>query len=444
MADSASRAQRAAALEEKRRKLEELKKKRALRGTAAAGRATATTGNLEEYIDGLLQQSSSGVPNTSHTASTTTVAGAAAAAIQSSSTTATSENASSASQGGEKMTGTNNLQGGDAAATAGTASGATMTPVTPPAPPPPAPKKETFTVSTQTEPWEDEETEQATEQEQQENEKGEKETTAAVVEDEEEKQEQSATQREPHLLTDEQLETAVTRPEFGTFLTTASKKVERILGNAEWNAPFLLDDTELAATADGADDENALPESVAGLVTARQVYQAGKWTASRDVTDVVWSPHSRDVFLAAYHAPSLPYSAASTSAPPNKINSSSSSSFLTPRSGELQADGLVLIWNGAMPQRPEHVLTCASPVLTVRPATNSPSVVLGGCASGQVVVWDIRAGGRYPVQTSALTSLVPPSSSSASLSKQAPQGHVHPISGMHVMDGGVSVGCRGV
>jgi dynein intermediate chain len=265
-------------------------------------------------------------------------------------------------------------------------------------------------------------------------------------EDEEERQQQgepladtaaptTTESRAPSLLTPDQVVAQVTRTEFGSFLTTASKKVERLLGNAAWTSQLLgnslADDTS-------ASDANTDPNDAAERwIPSRQVFEAGKWTASRDVTDVSWSSHHRDVFLATYHAPSSPYSSVvpptttTTTATTAAATASSSSSMMTPRSGELQADGLALLWNLNMPTRPEHVLTCASPVLKGRlVGPTQPHLVLGGCASGQVVVWDVRSGGRYPVQTSALTTLSP-------TAKQQQQGHVHPICGMEVTDGGV-------
>mmetsp|Transcript_15047 Transcript_15047/g.24924 ORF Transcript_15047/g.24924 Transcript_15047/m.24924 type:complete len:333 (+) Transcript_15047:985-1983(+) len=75
------------------------------------------------------------------------------------------------------------------------------------------------------------------------------------------------------------------------------------------------------------------------------------------------------------------------------------SSSLAPRSGELQADGLVLVWNLAMPSRPEHIFTCGSPVLAAKFHPTEAPLVIGGCQSGQLVIWDVRAG-RLPVQRS--------------------------------------------
>ena len=57
MSESAARAQRATALEEKRKRLEEMRARREQRGAdsaASSAKATASRGNLDEYIDDLL------------------------------------------------------------------------------------------------------------------------------------------------------------------------------------------------------------------------------------------------------------------------------------------------------------------------------------------------------------------------------------------------------
>ena len=100
---------------------------------------------------------------------------------------------------------------------------------------------------------------------------------------------------------------------------------------------------------------------------------------------------------------------------------------LAPRDGELSSDGLALIWNLAMPNRPEHIFTCGSPLTTIRFHPSESSLIIGGCQSGQVVVWDIQAG-RMPVQKSVLATT--PNGNS--------KGHTHPICSMEVIEGGVS------
>mmetsp|Transcript_4132 Transcript_4132/g.9342 ORF Transcript_4132/g.9342 Transcript_4132/m.9342 type:complete len:414 (-) Transcript_4132:1041-2282(-) len=161
------------------------------------------------------------------------------------------------------------------------------------------------------------------------------------------------------------------------------------------------------------------------------MYECPKWTASRDVTDMDWSPLHRELMLCGYHMPS------STSSLGQPIGSSAvkvvspddtPSDSLAPRNGELLSDGLALVWNLAMPNRPEHIFTCGSPVTTVRFHPTESTLIIGGCQSGQVVVWDIRAG-RMPVQKSVLTTTVNGNS----------KGHTHPICAMEVIEGGAGL-----
>jgi dynein intermediate chain len=76
-------------------------------------------------------------------------------------------------------------------------------------------------------------------------------------------------------------------------------------------------------------------------------------------------------------------------------------------------------WFGSlsMPTRPEHIFTCGSPVLSSKFHPTESPLVIGGCQSGQLVIWDIRAG-RLRVQRS---------------------GQGYPISAIQVLEGGVSI-----
>jgi dynein intermediate chain len=103
------------------------------------------------------------------------------------------------------------------------------------------------------------------------------------------------------------------------------------------------------------------------------------------------------------------------------------SASITPRDGDSHSDGLALIWNLTMPTRPEHIFTCGSPVTAGRFHPTEPTLVLGGCESGQLVIWDTRAG-RLPVQKSSLASVVGASG----------RGHTHAICAMEMIEAGVS------
>ncbi|KAL7563432.1 hypothetical protein ACA910_016528 [Epithemia clementina (nom. ined.)] len=416
MADSASRAQRAAALEEKRRKLEELKKKRALRkeDTANVKSRASAKANLDEYIDGLLSQPSV----------------AATAAEARNELAAEKEGRSSGNAGagtdGNQTDDTNDTVGSQKSDALVDGSSEMMNNViAQPAPVQPLKHVETFTIGTQTE--EEDFPEQKTDDDEPELEEEpedtgkEPETNGANLKEE---------QKIPKLLTEEEIEREVVEAPFTSFIATASKKVERVMGTA------LLNDllSDYIGEADGEVDrtKDARDSDVSRFVSSRQVYECKKWTATRDITDINWSPLHRELFLSTYHVPNstgsasplAKGSAAVSAIAPNVTLSSS----LTPRTGEVQSDGLAVVWSLSMPERPEHVFTCGSPATTGRFHPSESTLVLGGCESGQLVVWDVR-GGRLPVQKSALTTVLGASAKS----------HTHPICSMEVIEGGLGL-----
>ena len=356
---SEARAQRAAALEERKRRLEEMRNRRSRRTDETSQRSN----NLDEYIDGLLSQPAA--------------PGAAPAVSPSASVEKTSTVPEAAS-----------------IASASLQSNVIAEPAPAPEAAPPIPRTvETFTIATQTDPTdfpEDPEKEDQVEEETPVESKAPEEAVEAT--------ETAPEDLTPKLLSSEQVEQEVVSRPFSSFINTASKKVERFLGNPV-DLDFLGDEVPVATS----DVEQQ-------YVSSRQVYVCDKWTQGRDITDLHWN---RDYLLSTYGACSTE---AATLAPPSREALSSS---LTPRSGELQSDGLAMVWNVSLPNRPEHILTCASPVTAGRLHPSEASLVLGACESGQVVVWDVRAG-RLPVQKSS-------------------KGHVHPVCCMDLL--GVRLAC---
>jgi dynein intermediate chain len=388
--DAAERKQRASALEEKRRRLEELKKARSRRAEDTAKVRASATANLDDYIDGLLASQPTGIDGTA-----------------------------SKDEGEPAQPHTAVEKAADDKSTASAASNV----IAEPAPAPPPKLVETFTIATQTD--EEEfpevlEVELDEEDNPEEREKlatAETEETAVDVPVEEEK--------EPKLLSTEEVQKEISSGSFPSFINTASKKVERMLG-----APFLGDLlVDYVGQTDGVERETKDSDE-SRYLSSRQVFECPKWTATRDVTDLDWSPLHRELILSTYHMPNSTTatlhakgSTAVSAISPDATNSSS----LTPRSGELLSDGLALVWSLTMPTRPEHIFTCGSPVLTGRFHPTEPTLVIGGCESGQIVVWDVRAG-RLPVQKSAFTTVTGASS----------KGHTHPIGNMEIIQGGVS------
>jgi dynein intermediate chain len=75
-----------------------------------------------------------------------------------------------------------------------------------------------------------------------------------------------------------------------------------------------------------------------------------------------------------------------------------------------EPDGLVQVWNMHLHDRPEFVFHAQSDVLSAKFSPFHPNLIVGGCYSGQVLLWDTRAKSS-PVQKTALTG----------------SGHTHPV-----------------
>ena len=226
------------------------------------------------------------------------------------------------------------------------------------------------------------------------------------------------------VLTAEEVEQELKSETFSSFLNIASKKVERVL-----NSSFLAD---LLVDYDGESNGKKRIRASDGstFLTSRQVYECPPWTLNREVTDMDWSPLHTELMLCSYHlattSPSLGQQKGAT-AVKNISPDDSPSDSMAPRAGELMSDGLALVWNLAMPSRPEHIFTCGSPVTTARFHPTESPLIIGGCQSGQVVVWDVRAG-RMPVQKSSLVTTASGNS----------KGHTHPICSMQIVENNVS------
>lgn len=391
MTDEA-RAQRQKALADKKRRLEELKARRLQRGTQTARRQTSRSEaakqqaepvkNLEAYIDGLLKVPASG-----------DAPGAPTAVKQ----------APDTPNGNDYSNGAHPTPAQDEVLAA-------------PAPVAPIIQVETFEMGTQTL---DDDFPPSSDLD---------ESEELPVEDEElghdsipelQPMEEEEAEVIAKVLTAEEVEQELKTETFSSFLNIASKKVERVL-NSSFLADLLVDYDE----SNGKKRIRASDGST--FLTSRQVYECPPWTQNRDVTDMDWSPLHTELMLCGYHmATSSPNGQQKGStAVKNLSPDDSPSDSLAPRAGELMSDGLALVWNLAMPSRPEHIFTCGSPVTTTRFHPTESPLIIGGCQSGQVVVWDVRAG-RMPVQKS---SLVTTSSGNS-------KGHTHPICAMQIVEG---------
>lgn len=428
--DEESRAKRTKALEEKKRRLEELKKRRQAAAAAAVTPKTTSststgtsTGNLDDYIDGLLNNPIPTVPGVSvppkkEVVPETTFATAEPTVAVATSVAATTFTASVSSTAAPAV--------------------ASVTPVK---------KVETFTAGTQTE--ENDFPPELVD----ESEKDDKESGNDIMEESSDTNDaETDEQKTPpiQILSPEEKEKAISSDPFGSFFINASKKVERLLGapvladllvDAEYDDRNGMDiDNDIKNQDNGTKSKNKIAESDAsyGLVSGRHVYECAKWTQNRDITSMDWSPTHKELIVTGYHMPgatsSINYYDKATSAGAAATRSTGSKSFpkipsasLVPKPGETQqADGLALVWNLSMTQRPEHIFTCGSPILHTKFHPTESHLLVGGTHSGQLVVWDRRMG-RLPVQRSSLSTVA-----------NKLKGHSHPICSLEVAEGGVS------
>jgi len=159
-------------------------------------------------------------------------------------------------------------------------------------------------------------------------------------------------------------------PDFQAFFHRTTLLVERTLGKQHW---------------DHRGDEADLGEQE--LMRYLDSYVEDRLTLGRPVTDVRFSPHHSQLFLASYR---------------ERANAALS-----------DVPGCVLVWNMAMSSRPEAAFTSASAVLTAQFHRTEPALFFGGTYSGGVVLWDARAKAG-PVMRSPLCG----------------RGHSHPVQAM--------------
>jgi len=168
---------------------------------------------------------------------------------------------------------------------------------------------------------------------------------------------------EPQELSGLEIKRIESSKEFQHFFTNASKVVERALN-------FTYD-----ITIDYDEGGESEEKKEAQLKFHCQLLD-DKRTGCRAITSISWSSKFKELLLTSYNG---------------QENSMS-----------LDPDGTVLIWNMHMPNRPEYYFYCNSAVLIAEFHPSNPKLIVGGCRSGQVVVWDTRLK-RSPVQRTSLS-----------------------------------------
>jgi dynein intermediate chain len=195
-------------------------------------------------------------------------------------------------------------------------------------------------------------------------------------------------------LTNNEVNAVVASSDFVSFVERSSKVIERALDiDDEYD---LLADYTRNSTLDDDDDDNSYSRNNKKSHSVRESLQlfSDRYTRRRIVSDIQFSPHFNELLLSSYTKnPSAPHDPA----------------------------GLVLLWNTHAPSRPEYTFTASSDVLSARFSPFHPNIVIGGCYSGQICLWDTRTSGRtgQPVQKT------PQSGSHL--------GHTHPVYSISVV-----------
>ncbi|KIW38227.1 uncharacterized protein PV06_09211 [Exophiala oligosperma] len=196
-------------------------------------------------------------------------------------------------------------------------------------------------------------------------------------------------------LNDNEFNAVVASSEFVSFVERSSKVIERAL-DMDDEYDLLADYTRTSMLDDDDDDSTPYSRTSKKSHSVRESFQlfSDRYTRRRIVSDIQFSPHFNELLLSSYTKnPSAPHEPA----------------------------GLVLLWNSHAPSRPEYTFTASSDVLSARFSPFHPNLVIGGCYSGQICLWDTRTSGRtgLPVQKT------PQSGSHL--------GHTHPVYSISVV-----------
>lgn len=195
-------------------------------------------------------------------------------------------------------------------------------------------------------------------------------------------------------LSDEERSAITSNRKFQNFLQTTSLYIERALALAEEH-DVLRDFSvnEKGNTGDLA-EHAAFQVTPVGHATAAStttsVYEEDS-LAGRPVMDLKWSPLVPELFLAAYGSKAAPV-----------VHTKNAAATSNRTATEEEAPGVVCVWSKDLHNRPEYRFTASSPVLAAVFHTQEQNLVIGGCYSGQILLWDMKLNKSLHVQRSSM------------------------------------------
>ncbi|KAE9978437.1 hypothetical protein BLS_000654 [Venturia inaequalis] len=188
-------------------------------------------------------------------------------------------------------------------------------------------------------------------------------------------------------LSNEELEAVTASKEFQDFLDQSTKVIERAL-DEEYD--LLTDYAHGKANLDDDDESYGGRGKRGRRVKESHQFWDERWSKKRMISDIDFSPYYPELLLASY------------TKNPTAHN---------------DPTGLVQVWNDKMRSRPEHTFHASSDILTAKFSPFHPNLIVGGCYSGQVVLWDTRSKSPLPVQKTPLTG----------------SGHTHPVYSINIV-----------
>ncbi|KAJ3000737.1 hypothetical protein HDV02_003539 [Globomyces sp. JEL0801] len=181
-------------------------------------------------------------------------------------------------------------------------------------------------------------------------------------------------------ISEEQKIELILSDEFVQFFDRSAKIMERAL-NEDYD--YLIDYTAAVGKTDTFETKD---------MRLFRTFAHERWTKNRSVTDIDWSTRYPELILGSYNK--------------NSANIS-------------ESDGLILVWNYHLAERPEFILHAQvtflsinkkSEIMTAKFSPFHPSLIVGGTYSGHISIWDTRAK-NTPILSTSLSS----------------PGHSHPV-----------------